>query len=283
MTGNGKRLGWRVGLAAVCCGVAGVFSASAQGGDDGWPRPSVTLSLDAVNQYVWRGILYNQDPVLQPSATVSWFGFSANIWGSYDTTDYGAHEGGYGDSQWEFAEIDCTLSYSHTFDKAALDLPVSIGVTVGVIDCTYENTYWEELDTTEVFAGVSLPDLLLSPSVTVYRDTNQSDGLYVQGAVSHTISLLKNGDEDRLGLTLGATLGWGNRDNNEYYLGVDESGFADAGVSASLPWNIGGGVSLTPYIRYTDFVDHELRDARDAVPNASSEMFVAGATLAWGF
>ncbi len=50
-----------------------------------------------------------------------------------------------------------------------------------------------------------------------------------------------------------------------------------------MPSGVTAGVSLTPYVRYTDFIDHELCDARKAAANTSSEQFVAGATLGWGF
>lgn len=59
-------------------------------------------------------MLQNADPVVQPSATITWNGFCLNVWGSIDTTPYGAdtNDVPYADRQGKFEEVDYTLSYS---------------------------------------------------------------------------------------------------------------------------------------------------------------------------
>ena len=49
--------------------------------------PSATFSTDILSQYIFRGAALSKDSaVIQPSATVTWNGFSANIWGNFDTS-----------------------------------------------------------------------------------------------------------------------------------------------------------------------------------------------------
>src|SRR5208337_4246036 len=48
-------------------------------------KPSVTLSTDILSQYIFRGAAQSQgSAVFQPSFTVAYAGFSANIWGNLD-------------------------------------------------------------------------------------------------------------------------------------------------------------------------------------------------------
>ena len=46
----------------------------------------VSATLDYYGKYVWRGMLLDKDPVLQPGLAVSVGGFEAGFWGSWDLT-----------------------------------------------------------------------------------------------------------------------------------------------------------------------------------------------------
>ncbi len=49
-------------------------------------KPTAEVSVLASSKYVWRGFELSDDSiVLQPSATVAYKGFSANLWGNLDT------------------------------------------------------------------------------------------------------------------------------------------------------------------------------------------------------
>lgn len=52
-------------------------------------KPTANLAVSALSKYVWRGFELSKDSiVLQPSATVAYKGFSANVWGNEDTNVY---------------------------------------------------------------------------------------------------------------------------------------------------------------------------------------------------
>ena len=59
----------------------------------------IDAELPYVSQYVWRGIVANPDPVLQPSLSASILGFNVGFWGNVDLTDIYGKKG-------EFTEID---------------------------------------------------------------------------------------------------------------------------------------------------------------------------------
>ncbi len=76
-----------------------VESASAEG--------PVTLGLDVVSRYVWRGLVFGDSPCLQPWAGVSVAGFSLGTWGSLAIAPpAGADDGS------TLMEVDLTLARS---------------------------------------------------------------------------------------------------------------------------------------------------------------------------
>jgi hypothetical protein len=49
-------------------------------------KPTGSLAVSALSKYVWRGYENTKDSiVVQPSMTVGYKGFSANVWGNLDT------------------------------------------------------------------------------------------------------------------------------------------------------------------------------------------------------
>ena len=50
-------------------------------------KPTATFSTDILSQYIFRGAAQSKDSaVIQPSATITWNGFSATVWGNFDTS-----------------------------------------------------------------------------------------------------------------------------------------------------------------------------------------------------
>ena len=52
-------------------------------------KPTGDFTVAAMSRYIWRGYeLSRNSIVVQPSATIGYKGFSANIWGNLDTRPY---------------------------------------------------------------------------------------------------------------------------------------------------------------------------------------------------
>jgi hypothetical protein len=60
---------------------------------------SLDVNVDLVSRYLWRGLLLNPAPNVQPYATLNVGNFSVGGWGSYSLTDY-------------YAEADIFVAYS---------------------------------------------------------------------------------------------------------------------------------------------------------------------------
>ena len=72
-----------VALTALVATLVWILPAGAEG------EASADFTVAALSQYIWRGQELSRDSVvIQPSATVSHSGFSANLWGNLDMDPY---------------------------------------------------------------------------------------------------------------------------------------------------------------------------------------------------
>ena len=139
-------------------------------------RPSFNFSADFLSQYVWRGYaLSNNSLVVQPSMTVSYKGFSANVWGNFDT-DENDEFGPHGHANWN--ETDLTLSYSFKIYKV-------LSATMGGIYYALDNVD----DSFEVFGGLSADLPWLTAKFTVYREVFHYPGWWFHFDISRSFPL----------------------------------------------------------------------------------------------
>lgn len=152
-------------LALVCC----MFTVSFARAEEE-EKPTADVSISFMSQYIWRGQELSRDSlIIQPSLTIGYKGFAANIWQNIDT-DYWDNT----DDTDNLNETDITLSYSHDFG--------SFGLEAGYI--------WYALDVAddshEVYASSTL-NILLSPTLAVYREFAHYPGTYITLGISHSI------------------------------------------------------------------------------------------------
>jgi len=116
-------------------------------------KPTASADVAILSQYIWRGQELSRDSiVIQPSLTISYIGFSGNLWGNLDTDQYKDD-----DEDHDWTETDLTLSYSKEFGM----LSAEAGYIYYALDAAE--------DTQEVFLSLGF-DMFLSPSLTVYKD-----------------------------------------------------------------------------------------------------------------
>lgn len=139
-------------------------------------RPSVSADVAFLSQYIWRGYELSKDSlVIQPSITASYKGFSMNLWGNLDTDAYAGDSEG--QSKWN--ETDFTVGYDTSFG------PVGVGVGY-----TYYALGWAQ-DTQEFYLSIG-GDVILAPTLTIYRDVDEYQGWYLNLGISHSFDLPKN-------------------------------------------------------------------------------------------
>ncbi len=223
---------------------------------------SAEASVTFASKYVWRGQLLNDDPVVQPSLTLGYKGLSLNVWGSIDTTDY-AGDGEAGNIQ----EVDYTLSYGFS-PMEGLDLEA------GWILYDFPGAD----DTKEVYISATASSLPLSPSLSVYYDYDEVKGFYVSAGISQAIPVRV----EKLSVEISAAVGWGDRDYNAAYFGINDSGFSDISLTASIGYAVTEHVSVGAFITFTEILDSNLENAANAV-YGDSDNIITGINVSLAF
>ncbi len=205
----------------------------------------IEAEASLASRYVWRGLVFNEEAVFQPSVTVGWRELSLNVWASMDTTDIN-EEGR------EFNEVDFTLDYTKELELLSL----SLGATAYVYPDAAADT------TTEVYvsATVSMP---LNPTLTAYRDLDESEGLYVTLGLSHTFELSEGSE-----LELSGVCGWGSDDNNDFFFdGIDDGMITDVALTAAVSTELADSLSLTTSLCWSALVDDDAREVSELENN----------------
>lgn len=213
---------------------------------------AVNADLPVASAYVWRGQVLNDEAVCQPALNLTKGGLGVNVWGNFNLTDSVTDDP-------DFSEIDLTVSYGAKIGP--------VGYGFGLIEYLFPNSTLATEEggeaypgTRELYASLSLPDLPVVPSVSVYRDIDEAEGTYTSVAVGYSKALAKV-----LTLGLSASLGAADADYNSFYFGVDEAALNDANVGATLSWALRDGVTVTPGVQYTWLPDSEIETGAEGL------------------
>ena len=157
------------------------------------PKPYATASAAFLSKYIFRGYELSKDSlIIQPALTAGYRGFEASLWGNLDTNDKYTRSG---KTNWN--ETDLTLSYTYDFGQAK--------VTGGYIYYAFEGVD----DSQELFLKV-VGNMLLSPTLAVYREIANYPGWYFNLGIGHSINLTKE-----ITLDLGASVGYQISDSDK--------------------------------------------------------------------
>ena len=236
--------------------------------DKAW---SAEVSVDVLSDYVWRGMIANDNPVWQPAVTLAydtgdWGALSANVWSTFDLT----HKRGSSNNSRRAAglqEIDYTLSYAIEW--------AGVGLETGYIWYTYPNN--NGATDQDIFASVSYDNPIVTPALTVFWNYSDSCGndpsaLYCTFACSHTFELT-----EKFALTPSAGVGYGNH-------GWTDAGheLTDQTVGLSATYALCDYVSLGAQINYTWVPSHELRRS-DWMGEGKDQLCWGGVNVTFSF
>jgi len=230
--------------------------------------PTGDVSVSILSQYIWRGYeLSRNSVVVQPSVTVGYKGFSANLWGNIDPKPY------YGGSD--------DVSYHGTWNET--DLTLSYTKTLGIVNLGVGYIYYslaslnrdapDRADAQELFVTLGL-DTLLAPTLTVYKEVDHYRNWYFLLGVSHAFELNR-----RVSLKLGASAsyllstyadatlfnagagygGYPKFDGDSLATDDKFSNFHDGVVTASLPVKATDRITVTPTVTYVFPLSNEAR------------------------
>ena len=214
--------------------------------------------LGLFSKYVWRGMVLTPDPVLQPAASARVVGIGLGFWGNVDTSDANGRE-------WEFSEIDWTISY---------------GLGIALVNLEAGLIYYDAVpalgaDTAELYIKGNV-NVLLSPRLAIFQDIDAHNGTYARGGVTWGNDISRT-----LAWELGAELGWGSQGyvNNyfPYGNGGFPAGFTDGLVGLAMPWRPIILLTVTPQVAWAALTG----DAREI--GGDNDTFVAGLTVTASF
>lgn len=219
-----------------------------------------TVDVGVQSAFIWRGMVLNDKPVLQPSLTVSHGDFAAGAWFNLDLTDDWGH-------RFEVNEADYWFAY--TFETPKVD------VTATGYSYTFPRTDVES--TREIWVNATFKTLF-SPSITVVRDVDAIEGWYFLLTGTQPLGVLVSDDSEGLAVTV--NVGHGTREYTRGYF-PDHAGdhVTDFGARVDWPIRVGGG-TLTFNAQYTAFATSGLE--MPDFPGRNSN-FVAGAGYSLSF
>lgn len=199
---------------------------------------SGSASAAIYSEYVWRGMTYSNDWVMQSYLEQSYKNVTLNIWANYDSESS------------EMNEADWTLSYSKSFDKLSLMAGYSYYGFDSIPDAK-ELYLWAGYDT------------FLSPSLTFYHETGEGTGSVLVATIGHSLPI-----SDALTLNLGANASYNMK---ETMMGTDANGKRFNGLyngelSLSATYQFNKEVTIEPIISYST---HLSSDAEYAIANMS--------------
>ena len=235
-------------------------------------KPLADLSVSALSQYIWRGQELSRDSiVIQPSMTISYQGFSANLWGNLDTDPYAAT----GDNSANWNETDFTLSYAKDFDMLSVEGGY---IYYGLDACD---------DTQEVFLSMGL-DTLLSPALTIYKDFDTYEHWYFLLGISHSFEIT-----EAISLELSGSASYLKSGDVNAYPEIDSgvptgdkfSNLHDCVISASLPIAVAEYITVKPLLSYTFALSDDASDEMEwrSIKGDDDNFFYGGITVSMAF
>lgn len=242
-------------LAVLCISTTGLYA------EEQKVTGSVTSAF--LSQYVFRGYeLSSGSLVIQPAITLSYYGFSLNLWGNLDTNQKQTQSfvpNNPGSSNWN--ETDLTLSYTYTVGKFSL--------TPGYI--YYGPNFANQ--TQELFMAVGY-DIITKPVLTIYQDIDQYSGTYVQLALSHSLPVYEKITLD-LGSSFSYMWGQGNswstfQESTGGYTGSKYSAFHAGMVSAGFSIPVCKNFVVQPVAQFWFPLSSEAARTVDGNPYNSS-------------
>ncbi len=234
---------------------------------------SAEVGLAFDSRYMTYGVVDGKDPILTPSAKLTFFDW---VYGSveaiFDVTKGNGKRGGYGNRAGKYTTLDGIVGVAHEFE---------INDDVGALSFDFNYIYeyiprhHGSMDDTQYLnleLGLSEGSHWIAPTLAIERDLMADEGTYVNLELAHEFALVegKEGEDPVLAFTPSVAQGFGNTSRTHGYFGETSNGFRHGGImdtclKGTLTWNIADGISLEGYVAYSDYwFDSNMRDAARA-------------------
>ena len=257
-------------LGCVAAATAANEAAEAEKGEveEEAPIVSAEFGLQFDSKYMTYGVVDGKDPILTPSAQITFFDWLYfGVESIFDVTKGNGKRGDYGNRAGRWTTLDAIVGIAHEFE-----LTEGIGLSV---DANYIYEYLRRHhsdmgDTQYINLELGLTGLWLEPTLAIERDLMADDGTYVNFSLAHTFTLVGDDDDPTLTFTPSVGQGFGNTQRTRgYELAADHGGVMDTTIKGEFEWALCDHVALTAYIAYSDYwFDSKLRDGARAYNGA---------------
>lgn len=218
--------------------------------------PSFDASFQAASQYNFRGVARNAKSVVQMDGVVGLTSadggvFSGGFWGNLDVSDNTGKSSFPDGNGKEFSEIDFTGTYARTFGNYSL--------AFGLISYNFPNLVGRS--TTELFASGTYDAHHLSPTFTIFKDIEETDGYYMTAGIRKGRDLSASFRWDA-----GLSLGFMSGDQSDTYYGDGTgTGFSDLTGSVTLSHRYSDYITLYATLAGSTVIDGDFKDSLDRV------------------
>ena len=236
---------------ALALGIVGMASIGTAMAED---KPEADLTVGVYSQYIWRGFELSKDSiVIQPSMTVAYKGLGFNLWGNLDTDMDPAFLGTTG-NKWN--ETDMTLSYDGSYKM------VSYGI--GYIYYALDSGWGVAKDPQEIYGTLGL-DVMLAPTLSIYRDITSIATTYYTLGISHSFPLT-----DKISLDLGAQGSYLDDDKNSY------SALHDGILSLAMPFTVNDYLSVAAELNWSFALSSDAETLLQTTNPSGDDSFIYG-------
>ena len=223
------------------------------------PIVSAEFGLQLDSKYMTYGVVDGKDPILTPSAQLTFFDWAyVGVESIFDLTKGNGKRGEYGNRAGRWTTLDAIVGLAHEFE-----LTEDIGLSV---DANYIYEYLRRHhsdmgDTQYINLELGLTGLWLEPTLAIERDLMADDGTYVNFSLAHTFTLVGDDDDPTLTFTPSVGQGFGDKHRTRGYgLADDHAGLMDTTIMGEFEWAVCDHVALTAYVAYSDYwFDSKLR------------------------
>jgi hypothetical protein len=224
-------------------------------------QAQVGADLSFYSKYIWRGMVWDEEPVLQPDLWMTVGRLTMTFWGSMDLTDSG------GDFEGQFNEWDGYIDV----DLGALG-PLTFGSGLSYLNFFAPSGVGSS--TTEISAS-AIVNIIGNPTLTAYWDIWQYHGVYANMSLSHDIAVGPSA------LSLSLSAGWGDHRHNGISGAIADGGLLDFQAGAAYPISLGAFLTLTPSIQYSALLQDDVRRYYDDSGISPDNWFFALNAAMW--
>ena len=243
----------------------------------GWTWET-TVGVDFASKQLTYGLIDNPHGILTPSFELAWqheegLRLAISVEALFDTTNFGAKEGGYNNRRWKMQELNPYLSLSRHWrltEEVALVTEVGYYYEHHPRSCNKPERDFSNPDAQYLTFLLGLEDGFLNPTLSFeyqimgYGETDEGEGaLYAAFELSHTFDLSETVglEEGGLCVTPLAGIAVANKDRNTCDLGLDDIlSLRDAYVRLEVAYCPIENLSITPYIACHQQLDAATRD-----------------------